>query len=389
MPKTVTRLLPDKIAFVSKIENWLNDMAKQGLHLKLLRSKYAVFEKGSPKNTRYAIVELHRKKKQDEIKKYSEASWNLRCQVSTMLPSDFIKPGHGFYVFESVGSYDSRPTKDIFGKRKDLMDRYVTQKAKYIYYLLLAFAALVAAYFNISEHYILFLPSVLLTLALFFFILAFISVLDSFRIHRIQADNKKLGRVGENDWVEFAAVHKRRFIIGAVSWVLIFLSMLYIIQTFAEMITVSNLEKREEFISLEDIEEVSNPLGVTYGTWAPSLFASAFYIADSEGEKIADDGTRTNLSYDIVYNKSIIKYAVNTAYGNCILINLIDGSTGRVIFTNSVNFPRIAYINKDFGNGTYSVKICFCNDNEMLYIDYRGDKDVQHIIATVESKFAD
>jgi len=383
MPKTVRKLLPDKIYYIGKIESWLSEMALKGLRLKSINTRSAVFEECPPSNTSYCIVELKSNLSNVDINKYKDASWDITCMISTPAFVNYIKTGYKLFIFHSTDSVDVRPTLDVFENRKGIYDKYKTQKTEHIYYIMACLTAFVAAFFNVSEYYILFLPSMLLTISAIFFLFSIMSILDIFKIRNMEITNKKVGTIDDRNWREYYPRYRRRSGFKTLFWVLIIVQMLYIVYAFANILTPGNLDDVDSFVRLEDIEQVDNKsLSRTYGTYTPSLFVPNFYMADEKGIYIDENDETVFANYNITYNRCIFPTVVTIVNGNC--VNLILSEGGQVVFTQSERFSKIAYSMYSSGN-EYSVDICLSNDKEVIFIRYVGSKTPDELIEAVET----
>ncbi len=389
MAKTVIRLLPDNLFYIGKLESWLNDMASKGLHLKDMHSRHAVFTRGNPAYKRYCITELPQYPEGDILREYNDAYWDLTCGVNTLFNGEYVKKGYRLYVFETTDAEKSKLPADVFGDRKELYERYKTKRFAYVYYLIAAMVALVAAYFNMSEHYILFIPSILLTVSILFLILAVISAADRFSANKAAKTNKLLGKVTDKDWSGTEGISKTRLVVRTLCWVLIFADLIYINYALFAVSTKSNLDNIDSFISLEDIQQTEQNIGTTYGAFTPSLFVPSFYMAEEAGAYYGEDGTIKLTQYNIVYSKSIVPFAVSVASRNCALMRIIDNTAGnQVIFTDSKYFTKVTYT-YSYSAGEYSIRMCLANKHEVIYIVYRGEKTAQDIVDTVERKLYD
>lgn len=386
MPKTVRKLLPDKVYYIGKIESWLNEMALNGLRLKSMNTRSAVFEVGHPANINYCIVELKPNLSSDEINKYKDASWDICCRISTPTLVNYVKRSHKLFVFHSTDSVDARPTLDVFDNRKDIYDKYKTQKTQHIYYVIAGLTALVAAFFNVSEYYILFLPSILLTISVIFFIFGILSVFEIIKIRKMEKSNKKIGTSDDRNWRDYYPKHKRLSAFKTLCWVLIIAQMLYIVYAFANILTPSNLDNVDSFVRLEDIEQVHDKsLSRTYGTYTPSLFVPNFYMADEKGIYVDENDQIVFANYNITYNRCVLPSIVTIANSNC--VNLILSQDGQVVFTESKRFSKIAYSMYQSGD-EYSVDICLSNSTEVIFIRYVGSKNAKELIEAVETSLS-
>lgn len=382
MPKTVRKLLPDKIYFIGKIESWLNEMALKGMKLKSINTRYAIFDVGSPTHTNYCIVEANANLSNAEVEKYKEASWDIACKIDTPTFANYVKNGYKLFVFNSTDSVDVRPSLDVFKNRREIYDKYKTQKTEHIYYILASLSAFVAAFFNVSEYYILFLPSMLLTISAIFLIFAILSIGEIFKIRKMEKTNEKVGTVDDKNWRDYYPRYRRRTNFKAFCWILIIAQMLYIFYAFANILTPSNLDEVDSFVRLEDIEQVQEKsLSRTYGTYTPTLFVPGFYMADEKGIYVDENEEVVFANYNIIYNRCILPSIVIIANSNC--VNLILSEGEQVVFTQSDRFSKIAYSMYQAGD-EYSVDICLSNDTEVIFIRYVGSKTADELIDAVE-----
>ena len=345
-----------------------------------------MFKKGKPEYKRYCISELAQYPQGNKTEEYNEAYWKLTCTVNTLFNGEYVKKGCRFYIFETTDIEKAKPASDVFGDRKEMYERYKTKRHSYIYFLIAALVAFVAALFNMSVNYILFIPSVLFTISFLFFVLAVISGAERIEANKTAKKNEMLGKVADKDWSVKESISKARVIIKALCWVFIFANLIYMNYAILAISTEGNLDSVDSFIRLEDIQETQNDIGTTYGAFTPSILVPSFYMAE-EGGAYHDENNKVQLSqYHIVYSRSIVPYAVSVASRNCVLMRIMDRlEGGQVIFTSSEYFTKVTYTYV-YSDGFYSIRMCLSNKHEVIYIIYRGDKTAKDIIDTVESK---
>ena len=386
MSSNVIKMLPDNLCYVGKIENWLSDMASRGLYLETMRSRHAVFKKDKPAEKKYCINELPEYPNDEQMKKYSDAHWRLTCRINTLFGGEYSKRGSRLYVFETDDYSMAKPPIEVFGDRKELYERYRAKKNSYIYYLLAALAAIVAAFVNVSEHYMLFLPSVFATIAILFLILAALSANERKHVVKTEKENELLGKLSDNDWEKSKKSTKNHMAFKIACWILIFAQVIYVNYAFLAAGAKNDLDALDRFVTLEEIQEVENNIGTTYGAFTPSLFTPYFYIGEEAGAVYDDSGLIRLIQYNIVYSRCIVPYAVSIASRNCVLMRIIDSTGGgHVVFTDSKYFSKVTYT-YIYSEGEYSIKMCLANKHEIIYLIYKGDRTAQDIIEAIENK---
>ncbi|MDN4607249.1 DUF2812 domain-containing protein [Sporosarcina highlanderae] len=90
MGKLVYKVRPNDYWRIGEHENWFEEMAAKGLHLKKLGKMFATFEKGEPKQMKYRIdISIDRKISKDQLDMYAESGWQ------------YVTRDKLFYVFSS------------------------------------------------------------------------------------------------------------------------------------------------------------------------------------------------------------------------------------------------------------------------------------------------
>ncbi|WHT49419.1 DUF2812 domain-containing protein [Sporosarcina thermotolerans] len=90
MGKSVYKVRPNDYWRIGEHENWFEEMAAAGLHLKKLGRMFISFKKGEPKQMKYRIdISIDRKISDDQLEMYAESGW------------DYVTRDKFFYVFSS------------------------------------------------------------------------------------------------------------------------------------------------------------------------------------------------------------------------------------------------------------------------------------------------
>ncbi|WP_339254118.1 DUF2812 domain-containing protein [Sporosarcina sp. FSL W8-0480] len=90
MGKSIYKVRPSDYWRIGEHENWFEEMAAEGLHLKKLGKVFATFEKGEPKQMKYRIdISIDRKISEDQLDMYAESEW------------EYVTRDKFFYVFSS------------------------------------------------------------------------------------------------------------------------------------------------------------------------------------------------------------------------------------------------------------------------------------------------
>lgn len=77
MSKTVLKLRPNDYWRIGEHESWFTDMAANGLHLKKVGYRFVKFEKGEPKNIRYRIDVNEDRLTDEQEELYKEYGWEF------------------------------------------------------------------------------------------------------------------------------------------------------------------------------------------------------------------------------------------------------------------------------------------------------------------------
>jgi len=386
MGKLVRKFLVDDIWNIGKIESWFTDMASEGLHLKSLGRVFATFEKGEPMKTKYRIDVLNNKHSEEQLNIYKECGW------------DFVTSVQDFYIFSSPESSNSPELHtDPAEQSYTLLDLDKRLRNNSI---IISIAML---FFFGMMFYVLFLDSKLFLsmvegrfiqqiLLLIVELYVFYTVIRNYvAIHKLRKSLLKGKPIDHREnWRKSNLINKTANIFFmTIAVIAIILPLVSIAKS--ENYTLPETEVDLPIVRLSDVEQ--NPKlqrkdgyfskGVDWGNrvsydWSP--LAPVQYEVEEQGIVEGQMWEGENREY----SPSIRSYYYKLVFPQ-MASRIIDELMGRYIYEPGV-IPEqiedtpfdIMYAADDSGK-----KIFAAWDDNVIYIAYHGNKDIEQVIAAV------
>jgi len=390
MGKLVKRLMLDDIHAIGRNESWFSDMAKKGLHLKKFGRLFIHFEKGKPKETNYRIDIIMKKPSQEQLEVYRDCGW------------DIVANNGNFYIFSADKmSFSTELHTDPIEQGFSLSELNKRLKNNLIIIsiaMLLFFGMMFSLFFFNEEPFLFmimgsFVQQLLLVVVECY---VFYSAIRNYVAIRSLKKSLLQGRtINHNE-----NYRKARLTSGILAGIFLPLALVTIFIPFVQITKSKDYTLPEgntnlPIIKLADIEQnpklmreksyysknVDMANRVRY-SW--SLLAPVQYEIDEHG--IIDGELWGDKSGE--YSPSITTRYYKLTFGS-LAENITFDLISRYVFRDDTEIKEINSSELDklyIAEDTISKQIFAAKDNQVFYVAYYGNGEIEDIIPLVEEK---
>ena len=394
MSKIVRKFPIDDFWNIGKTESWFSDMASQGLHLKRFGRTFVYFEKGKKADTKYRIDVLYDKPSQEQLDVYKEYGW------------DFVAKTGFFYIFSSAQDSNAPELHTDTVEQSftlDELDRVLKRNILVFGVATLIIAGIAFALnFYDDEPYLNLVEGNFIIL--FFQVLVYLHLTYSTIRNYLYVRNIKNSLINgieinhNEDW------KKGRLVTTIVNTLVVTIAAIIVFIPIVERVksdeyTLPEMEVNLPIIRLADIEEnpnlqreVSysyNGEGIDYNNnvrfeWTP-LVPTKYRISESgivEGMMWSDNSGEYSPSIHTEFYQLRFQNMADGVLKDLMHKNLYDPRYKTAKIKNP-NFHHLYVVEKSTSEAT---KLIFASwDNNVIYIRYHGNIEVDKIISLLEN----
>lgn len=384
MSKILRKFPIDDMWNIGKSESWFSDMALEGLHLKSFSRMFVNFEKGEPSKTKYRIDILYKKPSQEQIDVYNDFGWSFVANTGV------------FYIFSSPEDSDApelHTEPEEQGFTLENLNKILKRNVIILVVTVLIFISMPLAIFLFYDEPYLFFIDGSFVLPIIYAVIDLYALYSTIRNYNYvkKVKNSLLNGTPLNhkeDW------KKGHFINKAFDIISLSLAILCILLPITQMVkhdecTLPESKNDLLIIRLADIEENPNLKResnfydedvdwynkVDYN-W--SILAPIHYDVDEHG-----------IVNDEMWEDNSGKYSpsIHTDFYQLTFENMADGLLNDLMHRHLYD-PR--YKAEKINNSKFdqlyvaeknTSKLVFASrDNNVIYIRYYGNQDINHLI---------
>jgi len=392
MSKIVRRFPIDDFWNIGKTESWFSDMASGGLHLKKFGRTFVYFEKGEISDTNYRIDVLYDMPSGEQLDVYKEYGWH------------FVAKTGFFYVFSSPKDSnapelhtDTVEQSYTLNELNRILKRNIIVSVVSTLFVTIITLALTfydnEPYLNLVKGRFVFLYFQLIV----YLYLPYSTVRNYLYVKKVKESLINGIEIDHNeDWKKGRLVNK------IVNTVTIIIASIIVFIPYVQMVksneyTLPEIKVDLPIIRLADIEENSNlQRNVYYNDeedidynnnvrydWSP-LAPTMYEIRESgtvEGMIWSDNSGEYSPSIHTEYYQLALEDMANGVLRDLMHKELYDPRYKTEKIDNP-NFDQLYIVKKDTSDAT---KLIFVSlDNNVIYIRYHGNEDVEKIVDLLE-----